>query len=252
MTSSSPDVLGNEAESLRQGNGELRSGNNNAEVQGQLRSAEALGQGNGEHRLACAACKHQRKRCDTNTCVFQPYFPGEKKEEFDTVHRFFGVIKVKKLLEGCEPGLPRQRMADELKWISAQLNNAPIAGPLAQFIAICSENQTKKAIISQLHDYIQNLNGVLANSVAFCSNCGSAVEKPNDVAGQRLFPSQSFTPDWTFNFNNNNVIAPHAGGLVSPRFAQYRPQQMRQDGQSGQLSNIDQTTVGTAVSSDKG
>ncbi|XP_006367562.1 LOB domain-containing protein 24-like [Solanum tuberosum] len=38
----------------------------------------------------CAACKHQRKKCEPN-CQLAPYFPSTKDEDFQNVYRLFGV-----------------------------------------------------------------------------------------------------------------------------------------------------------------
>uniref|UniRef100_A0A3Q7H7R3 LOB domain-containing protein n=1 Tax=Solanum lycopersicum TaxID=4081 RepID=A0A3Q7H7R3_SOLLC len=38
----------------------------------------------------CAACKHQRKKCEPN-CQLAPYFPCTKDEDFLNVYRLFGV-----------------------------------------------------------------------------------------------------------------------------------------------------------------
>lgn len=39
---------------------------------------------------ACAARKHQKKKCDSN-CELAPYFPSTKAEDFKNVYRLFGV-----------------------------------------------------------------------------------------------------------------------------------------------------------------
>ncbi|CAK9140536.1 unnamed protein product [Ilex paraguariensis] len=46
---------------------------------------------------ACAACRHQRKRCDPN-CQLAKYFPASKSEDFQNVYRLFGVSNLLKIL----------------------------------------------------------------------------------------------------------------------------------------------------------
>ncbi|XP_059635939.1 LOB domain-containing protein 22-like [Cornus florida] len=53
---------------------------------------------------ACAACKHQRKRCDIN-CPLAPYFPASKHEEFQNVHRLFGVNNMLRILDSVPDDL---------------------------------------------------------------------------------------------------------------------------------------------------
>ncbi|KAI3468126.1 hypothetical protein Pfo_024789 [Paulownia fortunei] len=47
---------------------------------------------------ACAACKHQRRRCTPN-CPLAPYFPANKQQDFLKVHKLFGVSNIVKLLK---------------------------------------------------------------------------------------------------------------------------------------------------------
>ncbi|KAH6804687.1 hypothetical protein C2S51_032934 [Perilla frutescens var. frutescens] len=53
-------------------------------------------------RAACAACKHQRRRCSA-FCPLAPYFPADKQKEFHNVHRLFGVRNVVELLKQVPP-----------------------------------------------------------------------------------------------------------------------------------------------------
>ncbi|MCD7463653.1 hypothetical protein HAX54_051076, partial [Datura stramonium] len=46
---------------------------------------------------ACAACRHQRKKCEPN-CQLAPYFPSNRDEDFQNVYRLFGVNNTIKLL----------------------------------------------------------------------------------------------------------------------------------------------------------
>lgn len=49
---------------------------------------------------ACAVCKHQRKRC--LDCPWAPFFPPESYQEFENVHRLFGVNNVTKILSSID------------------------------------------------------------------------------------------------------------------------------------------------------
>lgn len=51
---------------------------------------------------ACAACKHQRRKC-TSECLLAPYFPADQPKVFLNVHRLFGVSNIVKILKILEP-----------------------------------------------------------------------------------------------------------------------------------------------------
>ncbi|CAH9118583.1 unnamed protein product [Cuscuta epithymum] len=57
----------------------------------------AQGEGGGAPP-ACAACKHQRKRCSPD-CALAPYFPASQPKTFLNVHRLFGIRNVMKTLK---------------------------------------------------------------------------------------------------------------------------------------------------------
>ncbi|PIN06827.1 hypothetical protein CDL12_20598 [Handroanthus impetiginosus] len=66
--------------------------------------------GGGAGAQACAACKHQRRRCAPN-CLLAPYFPANKQKEFLNVHKHFGVGNVVKTLKNVDPNNRRNSMA---------------------------------------------------------------------------------------------------------------------------------------------
>ncbi|CAK7352952.1 unnamed protein product [Dovyalis caffra] len=51
---------------------------------------------------ACAACKHQRRKC-TEDCFLAPFFPPEKANDFDAVHKLFGVRNIVSHLQKLTP-----------------------------------------------------------------------------------------------------------------------------------------------------
>ncbi|KAL6221968.1 hypothetical protein ACLB2K_005360 [Fragaria x ananassa] len=61
---------------------------------------------------ACASCKHQRKKCDSN-CELAPYFPASKYNEFQNAHKLFGVSNIVKIMSWIEPH-QRQAAADSI------------------------------------------------------------------------------------------------------------------------------------------
>lgn len=55
----------------------------------------------GSTTTACAACKHQRKKC-TKTCLLAPYFPQDRQKQFLNAHKLFGVSNITKMIKGVE------------------------------------------------------------------------------------------------------------------------------------------------------
>ncbi|KAE8689894.1 putative pentatricopeptide repeat-containing protein [Hibiscus syriacus] len=41
----------------------------------------------------CAACKYQHRRC-TAGCIFAPYFPHDREQQFENVRKYFPIHKV--------------------------------------------------------------------------------------------------------------------------------------------------------------
>lgn len=50
---------------------------------------------------ACAACKHQRRRCQPD-CILAPFFPADQPDIFINAHRLFGVSNITKLLKSID------------------------------------------------------------------------------------------------------------------------------------------------------
>ncbi|KAH9608971.1 hypothetical protein KSS87_020924 [Heliosperma pusillum] len=91
----------------------------------------------GTHQ-ACAACKHQRKRC-TEKCILAPFFPAEKVREFQAVHKVFGVSNVQKIVRSLHTDEDRRRAADSLVWEALCRQKDPILGPFGEYRKIYEE-----------------------------------------------------------------------------------------------------------------
>nr|GMC67293.1 LOB domain-containing protein 11-like [Ipomoea batatas]GMC73481.1 LOB domain-containing protein 11-like [Ipomoea batatas] len=62
---------------------------------------------------ACAACKHQRRKCSSD-CVLAPYFPSTQPKTFQNAHRLFGVSNILKTLKHIDDD---DKKADAMKSI---------------------------------------------------------------------------------------------------------------------------------------
>ncbi|EYU45195.1 hypothetical protein MIMGU_mgv1a026380mg [Erythranthe guttata] len=50
---------------------------------------------------ACAACKHQRRKCDQN-CALAKYFLAERSDDLENVYHLFGMHNTLKILKSVE------------------------------------------------------------------------------------------------------------------------------------------------------
>ncbi|XVF87398.1 hypothetical protein PTKIN_Ptkin18bG0117100 [Pterospermum kingtungense] len=82
-------------------------------------------------RHACAACKHQRKKCES-TCVFAPHFPASRANQFKEVHKIFGVKNMTGILENLNEE-QKIRAVQSLEWEAIAWKEDPIEGPLGRF-----------------------------------------------------------------------------------------------------------------------
>ena len=69
-----------------------------------------------ETQQACAACKHQRKKCKKETCVLAPFFPASKTKEFEAVHKVYGVCNLQRMIQAVDTREERFILVDSLIW----------------------------------------------------------------------------------------------------------------------------------------
>ncbi|RDX68346.1 LOB domain-containing protein 2, partial [Mucuna pruriens] len=86
---------------------------------------------------ACAACKHQRKKCSEN-CILSPYFPSSRSREFHAVHKVFGVSNITKLVKNAKEE-DRRRVVDSLIWEACCRQRDPIHGPYGEYTKVYNE-----------------------------------------------------------------------------------------------------------------
>jgi hypothetical protein len=106
------------------------------------------------NRNACAACKHQRKRCDDN-CVMAPYFPADKAEEFEAVHSLFGVKNVSKKLKSLDVQ-HREVAVKSFIWEARAWMQDGVGGPLQQHIKVAHELELLKRQLEILSSAINS------------------------------------------------------------------------------------------------
>ncbi|XP_022140622.1 LOB domain-containing protein 2 [Momordica charantia] len=102
---------------------------------------------------ACAACKHQRKKCH-DTCPLAPYFPADRNREFQAVHKVFGVSNVTKMVKNVREE-DRRKAVDSLIWEAVCRQNDPVLGPYGEYRRVLEELKVCK-LLSQNQSQGQN------------------------------------------------------------------------------------------------
>ncbi|KAF6155945.1 hypothetical protein GIB67_039276 [Kingdonia uniflora] len=195
---------------------------------------------------ACAACKHQRKKC-TNECILAPFFPAEKSSEFKAAHKVFGLSNISKLIKDLDTFELRKKATDAIIWDAKAWQKNSVEGSYGEYKRIQQENTELKNIIN-VRTAQSNLmynqgfvaymnNGIISNGGEVIDNygqqnngnmiaaygygpCGQAYPKGNLVrdnvnAVNQIHPrnvlnahAQYFLPDQQFNQMNPAMEEP--------------------------------------------
>ncbi|KAK8551505.1 hypothetical protein V6N13_119962 [Hibiscus sabdariffa] len=148
-------------------------------------------EGSNSHH-ACAACKHQRRKCETN-CIFAPYFPANKANNFREVHKIFGVKNMTAILSS-RSSVERERAVESLEWEAVAWKNDPVEGPLGLF------NQLKREL-EQLKQ--QQHNNAIVPYSNYQTNSGGLFELDHNAAPPTFLP-------------NSNIDAANYGYFINP------------------------------------
>ncbi|XWS30028.1 hypothetical protein CRYUN_Cryun24cG0082800 [Craigia yunnanensis] len=148
------------------------------------------------HQAACAACKHQRKKCGEN-CILAPYFPADKLREFEAVHKVFGVSNAAKIVRNANNEEDRKKVADSLIWEAFCWQKDPVLGPYGDYRKIYEELTLYKR---------QNQMMLLQEN-----------DQPDQVF--KMAPAYVVTPTW----NNNKRLIDVKGGISDGTLRCYNP-----------------------------
>ncbi|CAE6102237.1 unnamed protein product [Arabidopsis arenosa] len=151
----------------------------------------------------CLACKYQRRRC-TSDCIFRLHFPVGQNQDFQNVHRLFGVGRVVKYLENMEPEVRGDAMKSII-YHSNMRSQFPVDG--------CYR------VISHLRYQIELLNAELLHTrsllTAFVAASNPSAAFFNPTAANFFYPAANnfFNPSAAANFfypAANNFFNPSA------------------------------------------
>ncbi|OMO65241.1 hypothetical protein COLO4_31390 [Corchorus olitorius] len=127
-------------------------------------------------RHACAACKHQRKKCLSN-CIFIPFYPASRADSFKEVQKIFGVKNLTHRLERLSTHEDRKRAVECLEWEAFAWKEDPINGPLG--------------VLRRKEREIEFLKNQLMNYTA------------NPIALQKIMPVVAYQNMTSYNHNNS-------------------------------------------------
>lgn len=102
---------------------------------------------------ACAACKHQRKKCD-ESCELAPYFPASRYGEFQHAQKLFGISNIQKIINSVQPN-QRHAAAESILMEGNIRYNDPVHGCVG---VVCRLKSQIALYQSQLNAVHQQLN----------------------------------------------------------------------------------------------
>ncbi|XP_010507371.2 PREDICTED: LOB domain-containing protein 28-like [Camelina sativa] len=160
----------------------------------------------------CAACKYLRRKC-TKDCVFAPYFPTNKQESYEMVHKVFGASHVASLINEIPPS-HRDFAMSTLAW-EAQLRHIdPIHGV----------NSILDPLQYQLKD-LQNQIAIAKNELSSSFGMVPKFVPPPPITYQQRIHPNPMIPDTT---NNDGCLTAQQLRDEAKRFASTQPAQFQQ------------------------
>ncbi|KAF7143798.1 hypothetical protein RHSIM_Rhsim05G0019700 [Rhododendron simsii] len=115
---------------------------------------------------ACTACKHQRKRCDSDVCPLALYFPANKSEEFQNVHRIYGVNNLIRILHSVPEHL-RHKAVETLILEATMRKEFPVSGSLAvqvQTRALIHEYEKELVFVKKQIAFFKEMKRVIPHT----------------------------------------------------------------------------------------
>ena len=116
---------------------------------------------------ACAACKHQRRKCGPN-CILAPYFPHDRQKQFLNAHKLFGVGRISSMIKPLSPS--ERNMAMETIIFQADMRAYDPVGGCYRLI---------QQLQSQIEHYKAELQLVLQHLAIFRAQAQQAQAQQN-------------------------------------------------------------------------
>lgn len=135
---------------------------------------------------ACAACKHQRKKC-LDTCLFRPYFTTGLAREFDRAQKVFGISNITKMAAMIPPGQQRKLFFDSIVQEAELRFQHPVTGAAGMLCSLQRQNSDLKLQLEVLRKRLRMYEGLVrngnGNGVANGNDNGFAICNCSDING---------------------------------------------------------------------
>jgi hypothetical protein len=169
---------------------------------------------NGMHQ-ACAACKHQRKKCSEN-CILAPYFPSNRSKEFKAAHKVFGVSNITKLVRNAQE-VDRRRVVDSLIWEAINRQKDPINGSYGEYIKVCNEykkifeelkmfREHQNQLLQMPPHHHENKNGIMDSTTIYNTYCSNYFQDLQSLRTEVVIPIQQHSQSYYIAGTNLNSI----------------------------------------------
>uniref|UniRef100_A0A803PSD1 LOB domain-containing protein n=1 Tax=Cannabis sativa TaxID=3483 RepID=A0A803PSD1_CANSA len=165
--------------------------------------------GSGSTQPACAACKHQRKKCHEG-CTLAPYFPAERSREFQAVHKVFGVSNVTKMVKNIVEDEDRRKAVDSLVWEACCRQKDPVLGPYAEYrkvydeLKIYKSQEINQRTTASAYKSLSGLVGWNSTSSVSTNNGNNNINGQNGMVSGIVNSSNSLS--YNFHDNGNAVV----------------------------------------------
>ncbi|GAA0139829.1 hypothetical protein LIER_01300 [Lithospermum erythrorhizon] len=106
--------------------------------------------GNAAIREACAACKHQYRKCELEKCILRRFFPASETDTFLAVHEIFGVSIIRKTLQELHSFVKKDQVARAMKHEGILWRKDPVRGASGEISRLEQGNEMLKECLKAL------------------------------------------------------------------------------------------------------
>ncbi|XP_020191288.2 protein ASYMMETRIC LEAVES 2-like [Aegilops tauschii subsp. strangulata] len=178
-----------------------------------------------QRQPACAACKHQRRRC-TAECPLARYFPHDRPGLFRSVHRLFGVSNILKTLRRAGPDRARRDDAMRgLAYEAAAWDANPAGGCLPAIVALESQLRQEYGILRRLQAQIHHYRRRLESSppLSLPPPTADVPPAPTECSNMHYLDEHKYVPASSGLYGNDNsddgvVAAPSLPWKMQPQY----------------------------------
>lgn len=181
----------------------------------------------GSPQTACAACKHQRKKCHEG-CILAPYFPAERSREFQAVHKVFGVSNVTKMVKNIVDDEDRRKAVDSLVWEACCRQKDPVLGPYAEYRKVYDELKIYKSQQNQrTASAYKSLSGLVGWNSTSTVSTNASINGHNGLVNG-IVNSNSLS-NYNFHDNGNVTVDQSPFSCYTSNYGQNTSEKIRQE-----------------------